>query len=196
MIGISYKFQFLVVLLIFLIIGISGCLQPKGSGQQSPNISATPIAKNPPVVSPTITTPVSTTVIPSEQSGVTMFRNPDSICIGQSLSFGLRNEGNSTIIFGAGNPYWIQFFNNGTWDNIFLGGGTQAFWELHPANEIKRGWGFTNNEGNGLYEFYNKSGPLQQFTVRPGLYRIIFLGKDENSNESFTVATEFTIRQC
>jgi hypothetical protein len=192
--GNKILFLILVFLIVFIGVCISGCLQPNGSGQQSPNIPATPNTNNPPVLSPTTPTPISTTVIPSEQSGVTMFRNPDSICDGQTLTYGLINEGNSTIVFGCGDPYWIQVYDNGTWENIFNGGGFQAYCNLYPGNEIKRGWNFST--GNSLYEWYNKSGPLQEFTVRPGLYRIMFLGRDANTNENLTVATEFTIRQC
>jgi hypothetical protein len=190
------NFQLLFVLFIFLAIVISGCLQQKGTGQVSPNNPATPIANNPSVVSPTTTNPISTTAIPSEQSGVIMFRNPDSICIGQSLTFGLTNNGNNTIRFGVENPYWIQFYDNGTWGNIFNGGGFQAGWELPPGMEIKRGWDFTNNRDNGLNEWYNKSEPTRDFYIRPGSYRIIFLGKNVNTNENFTIAREFTIHQC
>jgi hypothetical protein len=184
------------LLIVFIGIGISGCLQQKESGQLYPTIPVASVENNSPVVSPTVTTPETENVVLSEQSGVTMFRNPDSICIGQSLTFGLTNNGNNTIRFGVENPYWIQFYDNGTWGNIFNGGGFQAGWALLPGMEIKRGWDFTNNSDNGLNEWYNKSEPTRDFYIRSGLYRIMFLGRDANTNEKFTVGKEFTIREC
>jgi hypothetical protein len=189
-------FLLLAFLTIFTGICTSGCLQQSGSGQSSHQTNATPIANNSLVVSPTTTTTIHESIssIPTEQSGIRTFKDSNSICIGQTLTYGLINEGNSTIVFGCGDPYWIQVYDNGTWENIFNGGGFQAYCNLYPGNEIKRGWNFST--GTSLYEWHNKSGPLQEFTVRPGSYRIMFLGRDANTNENFTVATEFTIHQC
>ena len=156
----------------------------------------TPVVNNSPVPALTVQTLVPTPVIPSNQSGVRMFMDAGLVCIGQTLTFGLVNEGNSTISFGVGTPFWIQINNNGIWGNIFNGGGSQGSWELHPGDEIKREWTFTNYEGNGLNEWYIQTDPMRVFTVRPGLYRIMFFGTNEETNESFTVATEFTIHEC
>jgi hypothetical protein len=186
-------FLVLVFLLILSTTGSSGCLLQNRSGQSPTNIPITSTVNNSPVPSPNITL-IPITPILSMQSGVRMFKDAESICIGQTLTFGLVNEGNSTIVFGGGDPYWVQIYDNGTWGSLFGGGGTQGFWELHPGDEIERKWNFST--GYRMYEWYNQSGPTQVFTVKPGLYRIEFLGKNEGTNEPFTVATEFTIREC
>lgn len=182
----------LVFLVISLTTGSSGCLTQK-KPDQSPNIPITSTINNSPVPKLIVPTPIPTTPIPSVQSGVRMFKDAESICIGQTLTFGLVNEGNSSIFFGVENPYWIQVYDNGIWGNIFMGGGFQGSWHLPPGSEIKKGWGFT---GGGLYESYNKSDPNREFTVRPGLYRILFFGRNEETNEPITLATEFTIHEC
>jgi hypothetical protein len=189
-------FLVLVFLLILLYTGSSGCLLQNRLGQSPTNIPITSTVNNSPIPTLIVPTPIPTTPIPSIQSGVRIFKDAESICIGQALTYGLINEGNSTILFAMGDPYRIQINNNGTWGSIFGGGGTQGSWELHPGSEIKRGWGFSNDNENGLNEWYNQSDPTREFTVRPGLYRIEFGGRNEETNEPFNVATEFTIREC
>jgi hypothetical protein len=151
---------------------------------------------NSPIPTLIVQTVLPTPTIPSNQSGVRMFMDAELVCIGQTLTFGLVNEGNSTISFDRENPYWIQFNNHGIWGNIFNGGGFQSGWQLHPGDEIKRDWAFTNYEGNGLNEWYNQTDPTRVFTVRPGFYRIMFFGTMKETNESLTVVKEFTIHEC
>ncbi len=187
----------LAIFLIFLSIGSSGCLVQNKPGQSPTNIPVTNTVNNSLVPSSNAPTPIPTLLDPSRQSGVRIFKSAESICNGDVLTFGLINEGNSTIIFGGGDPFWIQFDYNGTWGDIFDGGGTQGFWRLTPGNKTGRKWKFSDDGGWAtLYEFYNKSGPLQEFTIRPGLYRIIFLGRDYETNEHFNISTEFTIKDC
>jgi len=184
----------LAILLILFSIGSAGCLRQKQSEQFPTNISITSTAGNSPKPSSNIPAPIPTTSIPSTQSGVRMFKDAESICIGQTLTFGLINEGNSSFIFGSGYPFWVQINNNGTWENIFNGGGSQGFWHLPPGTEIKREWNFST--GYLMNEWYNQSDPTREFSVRPGLYRIEFGGTNEKTNEPFTIATEFTIIEC
>lgn len=186
----------LVFLLVLFASGSPGCLLQKTPDQSQLNSSPPMTVNNSTVPVPIVQAPGNTPTIPPNQSGVRMFMDAELVCIGQNLAFGLVNGGNSTISFGVENPYWIQFNNNGIWGNIFNGGGFQGSWQLHPGDEVKRGWAFTNFEGNGLNEWYNQTDPTRVFTVRPGLYRIMIFGINKETNESFTVAKEFTIHEC
>ena len=56
--------------------------------------------------------------------------------MGDKVNISLVNDGNSAIIFSEGDPFKIQIFNNGTWLDIFLGGGTQGFWSLHLEKKV------------------------------------------------------------
>jgi hypothetical protein len=187
------NFLMLALYLILVSIAFSGCLLQNKPGHNLTSALVTTTAEITPIPLPVVPTPLPTSAIPSEQSGVRMFKNTESICIGQTLTFGLINEGNSTMEFAAEDPYLIQIDNNGTWGNIFYGGGFQGFWRLYPEDKIERNAGFAT--GNGLYEYYNESSS-DEFTVRPGLYRIVFGGENEETKEPFTVATEFNITEC
>lgn len=186
----------LVIFLILLSIGSSGCLLQNKPGQSPTNSSVTSPSNNSPVPSSNILTPIPTIIDTSEQSGVRIFKSEKSICIGQTLTYGLINEGNSTIQFGCGDPYWIQIYDNGKWESLFLGGGFQAYCDLHPGDKMINGWGFTNDQKNGLFEYGKQSDPNQDFIVRAGLYRIMYLGENVETHEKFTLATEFTINDC
>jgi hypothetical protein len=183
----------LAIFLILFCIGSAGCLVQNKPEQPLTTIPVTNTANISPVPPPDAPTPIQTISVSSWQSGVGIFKNAESICVGESLSFGLINEGHSTIYFGVGDPYWIQFYNNGTWGEIFLGGGTQASWELTPGKKIDRQFEFV--PGNWLGEYYNGTG-WKEFTVRPGMYRIIFQGENNVTKEPFRLATEFTIKDC
>jgi hypothetical protein len=166
----------------------AGCLQENRSGHVSTTTPPAEVSDNSSLnttsTEPTIT---PTTTYPSEQSGVRIFKDADSICVGQDLNFGLINEGNSTIEFGMGKPIGIQYFMNGSWGDLYWGGGTQAFWYLNPGD--KKEWSTSDFELVTMY-----STPVDYFKVRPGLYRIVSLGKD--SGKPFAVATEFTVKDC
>ena len=183
----SILFTILTILLILSVIS-SGCLQEKETGQLPTTTPPTEVSDNSSLnttsTEPTIT---ATTTYPAEQSGVRIFKDADSICVGQDLNFGLINEGNSTILFGMGNPYKIQIFQNESWGDLYPGGGTMAFWYLNPGEKYERNLYFGD-----LMTFY--SNPVDYFTIIPGLYRIIFLGRD--SGEPFAIATEFTVKDC
>ena len=154
-------------------IGSSGCLM-----QNKPDPSPTNI--------PTITTAPASSV----QSGVRIFTSADSICIGDEISFGLVNEGNSKITFVKGYPFLVQVLNNRTWGNIYLGGGTQGFWSLNPGEKVE--WSFPAH--SGLYDYYSSG--IQEFTIKPGLYRIKFGWRDPETKEIVELSTDFTINEC
>jgi hypothetical protein len=179
----------IIVALLMLFIAGAGCLQENGPGQLPTTTPPAEVSQNSSMnATSTESTITPTTTYPSEQFGVRIFKEADSICVGQDLNFGLINEGNSTIGFGVGNPYKIQIFQNESWGDLYPGGGTMAFWYLNPGEKYERNLYFGD-----LMTFY--SNPVDYFTIIPGLYRIIFLGT-ENSDEPFAVATEFTVQDC
>jgi hypothetical protein len=183
----SILFTILTILLIVSVIS-PGCLQEKEPGQLPTMTPPAEISDNSSMnaisTEPTIT---ATTTYPAEQSGVRIFKDADSICVGQDLNFGLINEGNSTIEFSMGNPYKIQFFMNESWVDLYWGGGTQAFWHLGPSGKYERDLFFVN--------LMKRGAPVEEyFTITPGLYRIIIYGMD--SGKPFAVATEFTVKDC
>jgi hypothetical protein len=135
--------------------------------------------QNNPEPSQIISTPDSTTLDPSVKFGVRIFKSSDSICLNDDISFGLVNEGNTSIRFGMGRPCMVQVYDNETWMTVDGGGGTQAFWSLTPG-QTSRDWTFSAGE----------------FVLRPGLYRIIIRGTNEETKELFQVKTEFTVRNC
>jgi hypothetical protein len=192
----------LVILLLLLSIGSSGCLLQKIPNQSSTNASITSISSNSPVLSTlVIPTPIPTTPIqtedPSTQFGVLMFLTPDSICPGDTLTYGLNNSGNALIFFGVGDPYRVQYDVNGLWGDIFSGGGTQGSWLLFPGNIKEWKWKFEGNYGRfNLHQYYNTTDSTADFFVVPGQYRIIFGGTNTETGELFTVVKEFTIRDC
>jgi hypothetical protein len=183
----SILFTILTILLIVSVIS-SGCLQEKETGQLPTTTPPAEVSDNSSMNSTsTESTITPTTTYPYEQSGVRIFKDADSICVGQDLNFGLINEGNSTIVFGSGNPYKIQIFLNESWVDLYGGGGTMAFWHLDPGGKYERNLFFVDLEIAGA--------PIEEyFTIIPGLYRIVFRGRD--SGESFAVATEFTVKDC
>jgi hypothetical protein len=178
---------FAAVLVILCVAG-AGCLRETGTTPVTVSPTATMNASA--TTHPTEPTPVPTTLIPREQSGVRIFSSADSVCIGDELYFGLVNEGNSTIEFSVGNPLTIQILINGTWGNLYNGGGTQAFWNLKPGK--KRIWHFPFDDFYSYFDEFN----VYKFPVRPGLYRIQFFGKVLKTNEPFAVATEITMKDC
>jgi len=180
----------LIIIAALLVFSITcaGCLQEKETGQLPTTTPPAEVSDNSSMnaisTEPTIT---ATTTYPAEQSGVRIFKDADSICVGQDLNFGLINEGNSTIEFSMGNPYKIQFFMNESWVDLYWGGGTQAFWHLGPSGKYERDLFFVNLMIRGA--------PVEEyFTITPGLYRIIIYGMD--SGKPFAVATEFTVKDC
>jgi len=184
----SILFAILAILLVISVIS-PGCLQENRPGQLPATTPPTEVSHNSSVnVTSIEPTTIAITTYPSEQSGVRIFKDTDSICVGQDLNFGLINEGNSTIGFGVGNPYKIQLFVNGTWGNLYNGGGTMGYWYLNPGDRYERDLFFTPLET--YYDFSN----VQEFTVRPGLYRVIFVWGDLDNPTS--VATEFTVKDC
>jgi hypothetical protein len=180
------------ILTIFLVISIisSGCLQEKETGQLPTTTPPTEVSDNSSLnttsTEPTIT---ATTTYPSEQSGVRIFKDADSICVGQDLNFGLINEGNSTIEFYTGNPFGIQYFINGSWGDLYWGGGTMAFWYLNPGD--KKEWSTSDVELLTMY-----SNPVDYFKVRPGLYRITIAGRNMQTDEIFTLKMEYIVNDC
>jgi len=180
----------LIIIAALLIYSITcaGCLQEKETGQLPATTSPAEVSHNSSMnATSTESTMTPTTTYPSEQSGVRIFKDADSICVGQDLNFGLINEGNSTIVFGSGNPYKIDIFLNESWEGLYGGGGTMAFWHLNPGDKYERDLFFVD-----LMTMYAPS--VEYFTIIPGLYRITFYGRD--SGEPFVVATEFTVKDC
>ena len=178
----------IIVVLVIVITACAGCLQEKGLGQLPTPPPPVEVSDNSSMnVTSTEPTITATTTYPSEQSGVRIFKDADSICVGQDLNFGLINEGNSTIVFGSGNPYKIDIFLNESWKGLYGGGGTMAFWHLNPGDKYERDLFFVD-----LMTMYAPS--VEYFTIIPGLYRITFYGRD--SGEPFVVATEFTVKDC
>jgi hypothetical protein len=126
-----------------------------------------------------------------------MFLTPDSICPGETIAYGLNNSDNSPIIFGVGDPYQVQYYDNGSWGDIFSGGGTMGGWLLHPGDKNEWKWKFGDNTGRfDLYQDYNITEPMTPFIVVPGQYRIRFRGTNTKTGELFTVVKEFTIHEC
>jgi hypothetical protein len=182
----------LIIIAALLVFSITcaGCLQEKETGQLPTTTPPTEVSDNSSLnttsTEPTIT---ATTTYPAEQSGVRIFKDADSICVGQDLNFGLINEGNSTIEFYTGNPFGIQYFINGSWGDLYWGGGTMAFWYLNPG-DIKE-WRTSDVELLTMY-----STPVDYFKVRPGLYRITIAGRNMQTNEIVTLKTEYIIKDC
>jgi len=162
------------LLLILLNISITGCLMHDNPEQSPINI-----------------TPITTKSDPSGQSGIHIIKSADSICVADKLVFSLVNKGNSSIKFGRGDPFLIQFYINDTWGDIYRGGGTQTFWVLMPGKN--RNWTFPSAQ---LSEFYNDPDNPRDFIMRPGAYRIIFLGVNEQTREIANISTEFKISDC
>ena len=185
----SILFAILAILLVISIIS-PGCLQENRPGQISTTTSPAEVSDNSSVnVTSTEPTTIAITTYPSEQSGVRIFKDADSICVGQDINFGLINEGNSTIEFYTGNPFGIQYFINGSWGDLYWGGGTMAFWYLNPGD--KKDWRTSDVELLTMY-----SNPVDYFKVRPGLYRITIAGRNMQTNEIVTLKTEYIIKDC
>ncbi len=185
----SILFAILIILLVISVIS-PGCLQEKETGQLPATTPPTEVSDNSSVnVTSTEPTITATTTYPSEQFGVSIFKDSDSICVGQDLRFGLFNKGQSAIRFSMGNPFMIEIYENGTWQTLYGGGGTQAFWHLNPIR--REDWYI---QGVQLYDNYSYD-PVN-FIPRPGLYRIRFSGVNVDTNESFRVGTEFTMHGC
>jgi len=126
----------------------------------------------------------------SNQYGVCIVKSADTICMGEILDFTIANEGNSIIGFGEGNPFYIQYYLNGKWENIYAGGGTQGYWALHPGKEFRHNK-FPSDFSSVLYEYYSTPvPPYPEFIVTPGLYQIKFFG------ESTEFSTILEITDC
>ena len=180
----------IIVALLMLFIAGAGCLQENGPGQLPTTTPPAEVSHNSSMnATSTEPTTIATTTYPSEQSGVRIFKDADSICVGQDINFGLINEGNSTIEFYTGNPFGIQYFINGSWGDLYWGGGTMAFWYLNPG-DIKE-WRTSDVELLTMY-----SNPVDYFKVRPGLYRITIAGRNMQTNEIVTLKTEYIIKDC
>ncbi len=137
----------IIVALLMLFIAGAGCLQENGPGQLPATTSPAEVSDNSSMnTTSTESTITPTTTYPYEQSGVRIFKDADSTCVGQDLNFGLINEGNSTIVFGGGNPYKIQIFLNESWVDLYGGGGTMAFWHLDPGGKYERNLFFVDLE--------------------------------------------------
>lgn len=182
----------IILLLIFLM--VCGCINSQQSPDRNPAISSPTInaSSTPsPIISPS-NIPVSassTTTYPfSDIKEITVFTDKPKYKVGEVATVGITNNLSDPLRFGAGAPFTIQYYQtNGTWKDISLGGGTQAFWSLQPGDSHSWPWDF-----GGLYDIDYINGNDKLFKIVPGIYRVIIYGKIMSEpREGFSVQKEF-----
>lgn len=121
-------------------------------------------------------------------AGISVFTDKARYKVGDEVIFGITNNLEVPLQFAVGHPFWIQYYQiDGTWKNLTLGGGTQAFWHLQPGETETWPWRVT-----GLYDYDYVYGNNKPFTIIPGVYRVIIFGEFESEEYTkFALQKEF-----